>query len=237
MTISRLLLLFLCVLFSKHLLSQKITLIHNVNIVDGNAKPAYKAFVLIQDNKIIYIGSKKPNASIDLVIDGKGKILAPGFIDSHSHHFGDLNKNKAGLSTSSQGITTIVIGQDGNSYPMDSLAKWMQANPVVSNVASYTGQSSLREIAMGENDLYRNATAKEIDQMKSILASELKKGSLGLSTGLEYEASFYSSKQEVLDLADKIVALPIYGEAESLNLATAASVCLYASAFAMQANH
>lgn len=201
MTISRLLLLFLCVLFSKHLLSQKTTLIHNVNIVDGNAKPAYKAFVLIQDSKIIYIGSKKPNASIDLVIDGKGKILAPGFIDSHSHHFGDLNKNKAGLSTSSQGITTIVIGQDGNSYPMDSLTKWMQANPVVSNVASYTGQSSLREIAMGENDLYRNATAKEIDQMKSILASELKKGSLGLSTGLEYEASFYSSKQEVLDLA------------------------------------
>ena len=99
MTISRLLLLFLCVLFSKHLLSQKLTLIHNVNIVDGNAKPAYKAFVLIQDSKIIYIGSKKPNASIDLVIDGKGKILAPGFIDSHSHHFGDLNKNKAGLST------------------------------------------------------------------------------------------------------------------------------------------
>ena len=201
MTKSRLLLLFLCVLFSKHLLSQKITLIHNVNIVDGNAKPAYKAFVLIQDSKIIYIGSKKPNASIDLVIDGKGKILAPGFIDSHSHHFGDLNKNKAGLSTSSQGITTIVIGQDGNSYPMDSLTKWMQANPVVSNVASYTGQSSLREIAMGENDLYRNATAKEIDQMKSILALELEKGSLGLSTGLEYEASFYSSKQEVLDLA------------------------------------
>jgi N-acyl-D-aspartate/D-glutamate deacylase len=54
---------------------------------------------------------------------------------------------------------------------------------------------------MGENDLYRNATAKEIDQMKSILALELEKGSLGLSTGLEYEASFYSSKQEVLDLA------------------------------------
>jgi N-acyl-D-aspartate/D-glutamate deacylase len=77
----------------------------------------------------------------------------------------------------------------------------MQANPVVSNVASYTGQSSLREIAMGENDLYRKATDTEINQMKSILASELKKGSFGLSTGLEYESAFYSSKQEVLDLA------------------------------------
>lgn len=197
----RIILLFLFVLFTKLLISQKTILIQNVIIVDGDAKPAYRASVLIQNSKIIQIGALKSTPIVDQVIDGKGKILAPGFIDSHSHHFGDLNKNKAGLSTSSQGITTIVIGQDGNSYPMDSLTKWMQTNPVVSNVASFTGQSSLREIAMGENDLYRKASDSEIAQMKSVLASELEKGSLGLSTGLEYEASFYSSKQEVLDLA------------------------------------
>ena len=182
------------------LLAQSGTIITNIQLVDGTGKPAVNASVRIVGNKIVAIGNLKPN-KMDQIIDGKGKVLAPGFIDSHSHHFGDLNKNREGLSTSSQGITTIVIGQDGNGYPMDSLTKWMQTKPVVSNVATYTGQSSLREIAMGENDLYRNATAKEIDQMKSILASELKKGSLGLSTGLEYEASFYSSKQEVLDLA------------------------------------
>jgi N-acyl-D-aspartate/D-glutamate deacylase len=188
--------------FALHLtvLAQPGTIITNIQLVDGTGKPAVNASVRIVGNKIVAIGNLKPN-KMDQIIDGKGKVLAPGFIDSHSHHFGDLNKNRAGLSTSSQGITTIVIGQDGNGYPMDSLTKWMQMNPVVSNVATYTGQSSLREIAMGENDLYRNATAKEIDQMKSILASELEKGSLGLSTGLEYEASFYSSKQEVLDLA------------------------------------
>ena len=181
-------------------LAQSGTIITNIQLVDGTGKPAVNASVRIAGNKIVAIGNLKPN-KMDQIIDGKGKVLAPGFIDSHSHHFGDLNKNRGGLSTSSQGITTIVIGQDGNSYPMDSLTKWMQTRPVVSNVATYTGQSSLREIAMGENDLYRNATAKEIDQMKSILASELEKGSLGLSTGLEYEASFYSSKQEVIDLA------------------------------------
>jgi N-acyl-D-amino-acid deacylase len=188
--------------FGLHLavLAQSGTIITNIQLVDGTGKPAVNASVRIVGNKIVAIGNLKPN-KMDQIIDGKGKVLAPGFIDSHSHHFGDLNKNREGLSTSSQGITTIVIGQDGNGYPMDSLTKWMQTKPVVSNVASYTGQSSLREIAMGENDLYRNATAKEIDQMKSILASELEKGSLGLSTGLEYEASFYSSKQEVLDLA------------------------------------
>jgi N-acyl-D-aspartate/D-glutamate deacylase len=181
-------------------IAQSGTIITNIQIVDGTGKPAFKASVKIAGNKIVAIGNLKPN-QMDQIIDGKGKVLAPGFIDSHSHHFGDLNKNKAGLSTSSQGITTIVIGQDGNGYPMDSLTKWMQTNPVVSNVASYTGQSSLREIAMGENDLYRKATDAEIDQMKSVLATELKKGSLGLSTGLEYESAFYSSKQEVLDLA------------------------------------
>jgi len=181
-------------------IAQSGTIITNIQLMDGSGKPAVNASVRIVGNKIVAIGNLKPN-KMDQIIDGQGKVLAPGFIDSHSHHFGDLNKNREGLSTSSQGITTIVIGQDGNGYPMDSLTKWMQTNPVVSNVASYTGQSSLREIAMGENDLYRNATAKEIDQMKSILASELEKGSLGLSTGLEYEASFYSSKQEVLDLA------------------------------------
>ena len=164
----RILLLFLFVLLTKNLISQKTILIQNVIIVDGDAKPAYKASVLIQNNRIIQIGAIKPNPKFDQVIDGKGKFLAPGFIDSHSHHFGDLNKNKAGLSTSSQGITTIVIGQDGNGYPMDSLTKWMQTNPVVPNVASFTGQSSLREIVMGENDLYRKATASEIEQMKSI---------------------------------------------------------------------
>jgi N-acyl-D-aspartate/D-glutamate deacylase len=132
----RVLLLFLCTFFTKISISQKTILIQNVIIVDGDAKPAYKASVLIQNSKIIGIGALEPNAQVDQVIDGKGKVLAPGFIDSHSHHFGDLNKNRGGLSTSSQGITTIVIGQDGNGYPMDSLTKWMQMNPVVSNVAT-----------------------------------------------------------------------------------------------------
>jgi N-acyl-D-aspartate/D-glutamate deacylase len=195
--IKQLILTFFILGLNLAVLAQSGTIITNIQLVDGTGKPAINASVRIVGNKIVAIGNLKPN-KMDQMIDGKGKILAPGFIDSHSHHFGDLNKNRAGLSTSSQGITTIVIG---NGYPMDSLTKWMQANPVVSNVATYTGQSSLREIAMGENDLYRMATDAEINQMKSVLATELEKGSFGLSTGLEYESSFYSSKQEVLDLA------------------------------------
>ena len=76
-------------------LAQSGTLITNIQLADGTGKPAYIASVRIAGNKIIAIGNLKPN-KMDQVIDGKGKVLAPGFIDSHSHHFGDLNKNKAG---------------------------------------------------------------------------------------------------------------------------------------------
>jgi N-acyl-D-aspartate/D-glutamate deacylase len=175
-------------------------LITNVQILDGTGTLAYKGAVRIKGDIIVQVGNLKP-LTTDKVIDGKGQILAPGFIDAHSHHLGDLQKNPNGLSTSNQGITTIVIGQDGGSYPMDSLAFDMKHKPVVSNVASYTGHSSLREEVMGEKNVLRQATQTEVDKMKIILQTELSKGSLGLSTGLEYEQAFYSSREEVLQLA------------------------------------
>ena len=73
------------------------TIITNIQLVDGTGKPASRASVRIQGDKIVAIGALKPN-KMDQVIDGKGKVLAPGFIDSHSHHFGDLTKNRSGLS-------------------------------------------------------------------------------------------------------------------------------------------
>jgi N-acyl-D-amino-acid deacylase len=176
------------------------TLITNVRVMDGTGSTAVKGSVRIKGDIIIEVGylKAKPNEKL---IDGKGLVLAPGFIDAHSHHLGDLQKNSSGLSTSNQGITTVVIGQDGESYPMDSLEKEMKEKRIVANVASYTGHSSLREEIMGEKNLFRNATQAEIDKMKNILSKELAKGSLGLSTGLEYEQAFYSNRDEVLQLA------------------------------------
>ncbi len=187
----------------KNTLAQKAinsTLITNVLIVDGTGAAPLNGSVRILGDAIIAIGKVAPTKN-DNVVNGKGMVLAPGFIDAHSHHFADLQKNKAGLSTSNQGITTVVIGQDGSSYPMDSLIQDMQEKPVVPNVASYVGHSSLREEVMGEKNLLRNATQEEIDKMKLILKSALDKGALGLSTGLEYEQAFYSNRDEVLQLA------------------------------------
>jgi N-acyl-D-aspartate/D-glutamate deacylase len=176
------------------------TLVTNVKIIDGTGAATKKGAVRISADQILEVGDLKAIKN-ETIINGKGLVLAPGFIDAHSHHLSDLQKKSAGLSTANQGITTIVIGQDGGSYPMDSLEKDMKQIPVVANVASYTGHSSLREEVMGENDVLRKATQAEVDKMKNILAAELSKGALGLSTGLEYEQAFYSSRDEVLQLA------------------------------------
>ncbi len=180
--------------------TNKSTVILNVQILDGTGALPIQGAVRFKGDKIIEVGNLKSSKG-ELIIDGKGLTLAPGFIDAHSHHLGDLQRNPNGLSTSNQGITTIVIGQDGEGYPMDSLEKDMREKPIVANVASYTGHSSLREEVMGENNVLRQATQLEVDKMKVILQNELDKGSLGLSTGLEYEQAFYSSRDEVLQLA------------------------------------
>lgn len=181
-------------------LSAQTTLIKNILIIDGTGTPAYKSAVRIKGNLILEIGDLSPSKD-DKIIDGHGNILCPGFIDSHSHHLGHMIKTGNGVAASNQGITTVIIGQDGNSYPMDTLQHILHKNHLQINIATYTGHTTLREMAMGENDLLRSASDDEISKMKQILVQDLQKGSLGLSTGLEYEEAFYSSKKEVLELA------------------------------------
>ena len=103
-------------------------LITNLLLIDGTGKPAYNASVRIKGNRIGEVGDLKPQKD-ELVIDGKGMVLAPGFIDAHSHHFWDIQNNTDALSTSNQGITTIVIGQDGSGYYMDTLIAKMKKIP------------------------------------------------------------------------------------------------------------
>lgn len=174
-------------------------LITKVRVIDGSGNPARSASVRLRGDKIIAVGSLKTLPG-DSVIDGKGKVLAPGFIDSHSHHLGYLRRNPDALATASQGVTTIVIGQDGDGLPMDSLCNYFARTSVAVNIASYTGQTMLRSMVLG-NDLGRPATEEEIARMQEIMRGEMMKGSLGLSTGLEYEGAFYSSRSEVISLA------------------------------------
>ena len=175
-------------------------LITNVRLIDGTGIAARKASVRLRNDKIWETGDLMafPNES---VTDGKGLVLAPGFIDSHSHHDWSLNEHPDALAVVNQGVTTIVVGQDGGGVTMDTLRARITRQPPAVNVASYTGHAMLRQKVMGVNGLYRTAKPDEVAKMKTLLRTELSNGSLGLSTGLEYEAAFFSNRDEVLQLA------------------------------------
>ena len=175
-------------------------LINNVQLMDGTGAPARNASVRIEGKRIIAVGNLTPFAA-ETIIDGEGKILAPGFIDSHSHLAGSLSKYPEAFGALNQGVTTIVAGQDGDGDPVDSMKAEIKRIPTAINVATYTGHAAIREKIMGTENLGRPATSEELEKIKAILKDELSKGSLGLSTGLEYEAGFYSNRNEVIELA------------------------------------
>lgn len=175
-------------------------IITNVQLIDGSGTPAKKASVRVQGRRILAVGNLQPFTG-ETIIDGGGKILAPGFIDSHSHLEGSLTKYPEAIAALSQGITTIVSGQDGESDPVDSIKAMIKNIPVAINVATYTGHTSIREKIMGAENLSRPATTDELEKIKQLLKDDLQKGSLGLSSGLEYEGAFYSNRNEVIELA------------------------------------
>jgi N-acyl-D-amino-acid deacylase len=134
-------------------------------------------------------------------IDARGLVLAPGFIDTHSHHGAGLRNNPPSDATISQGITTIIVGQDGGSpWPLKKYFQLLTDSPVVVNVGSYSGHNTLRDHVLG-NDFKRRATQVEIDSIVALLKKDMDAGALGLSTGLEYDPGIYSTKDEVLQLS------------------------------------
>ncbi|MDH4108860.1 MAG: D-aminoacylase [Gammaproteobacteria bacterium] len=175
-------------------------LIENAVIVDGSGMDAYSGDVRIGDGRIVAVGALAPLAG-ETVIDGLGRVLAPGFIDTHSHGDRTLFDDLDALGATSQGITTIVVGQDGGSpYPLADFAARLEATPPAINVASYAGHNTLRGLVLGE-DFRRTASADEVEQMRQMLLAELESGALGLATGLEYDPGIYSHPSEVVALA------------------------------------
>lgn len=175
------------------------TLIRNALVVDGRGTAAMLASVRITGDRISAVGNLTPVAG-ERIIDARGLMLAPGFIDTHSHHDRGLFDARDAAAMVTQGITTIVVGQDGGGSNLASLFARVDTQHVAVNVASYAGHGSIRRAVMGD-DFKRVATAPEVERMKEALAKELASGALGLSTGLEYDPGIYSSREEVLALA------------------------------------
>lgn len=175
------------------------TLIRNALLIDGTGAPPRRADARIVGDRVAAVGQLTPSAG-ERVIDAAGMVLAPGFIDTHSHHDRGLVDRRDALAMVSQGVTTIVVGQDGGGSNLAALFSRLESQPAAVNVASYVGHGTIRGEVLG-SDFKRQATPAEIERMKARVRAEMDAGALGLSTGLEYDPGIYSSPAEVLALA------------------------------------
>ncbi len=176
------------------------TLIAGATVVDGSGAPAFRADVRVVGDRIAAVGELDAESD-EPIIDAAGLMLAPGFIDAHSHAGSEIVEHPDALAAVSQGITTTVVGPDGGSqFPLAEFFAGLEKRPAAVNVASFAGHGTLRRQVMGD-DFARPASAGEVEKMRALLEQEMKAGALGLSTGLEYDPGIYSTTEEVVELA------------------------------------
>src|SRR3954468_24917717 len=124
------------------------TIIRHAMICDGSGGRPFRADLGIIADTIAFIGDLK-QASAKNEIDAKGLTVAPGFIDTHSHHAGELFQYRDFLAALSQGVTTIIIGQDGESnFPLETFYQQVADTPVAINIGSYCGHNTIRDAVM-----------------------------------------------------------------------------------------
>jgi N-acyl-D-amino-acid deacylase len=176
-------------------------LLKDATIYDGSGRPPFRGDVRVSGNRITTVGKALRPRRGELVRAVEGLALAPGFIDMHSHADSELLDVPEADVAVRQGITTVLVGQDGGSeFPLaEFLAKLEKLRPGI-NVATMVGHATIRQQVMGK-DLFRPATATEVARMGQLAEQEMAAGAFGLSTGLEYEQAHFSTTEEVVGLA------------------------------------
>jgi len=194
-------------------------------VIDGTGNPWFKSDVAIEGNRIATIG--KLDFDAEEVIDAKGLVVAPGFIDTHSHSDLMLMVQPQAKQKIMQGITTEIVGQDGlGEAPLrddvvddwrkylaglngDPDIKWSwrtfseylgaleSARPSI-NVASLVGHGNIRLLAMGMEN--RAPSTSEIEKMRTLVDVAMEQGAFGLSTGLIYAPCVYANTDELVEL-------------------------------------
>ncbi|MCK5635191.1 MAG: D-aminoacylase, partial [Anaerolineales bacterium] len=203
-------------------------IIKNGTIIDGSGTRTFEKDIGIIGDKIVAIDELE-NATADIIIDGKGLVVSPGFIDIHSHTDLELIVNPRAESKILQGVTTEVSGNCGSSpFPfndsdfkeadenafewygfhldwrnIEAFLRKLEDQKVSINYATLTGHGSLRSCVIGKNDV--QPTVEQLAEMKNILERTMQEGSFGLSTGLEYAPGSYALTSELIEL-NKTVA-------------------------------
>ncbi|MEP7270591.1 MAG: prolyl oligopeptidase family serine peptidase [Acidobacteriota bacterium] len=178
-------------------------LIRRGNIVDGTGTERRTGDVGILGDRIVFVGdATKEGITASREVDASGLIVAPGFIDPHTHTVDDLSSaehhsNQAYLF---QGVTTVVTGNDGSSpFPVGkTLAEWAKSG-LGTNAALFIGHGTVRRLVIGQSDAA--PTAEQLGRMKEMVARAMDEGAIGLSTGLYYAPGSYATTEEVIELA------------------------------------
>lgn len=181
------------------------TLIRNASLVDGLGNPARPADIYIKDGFIAEVtGTGELDAVSTMTIDARGRVVAPGFIDIHSH--GDPLVTPQFENFLAQGVTTITLGQDGSSPDVVDLGAWLaevRANGIGVNLVMFVGHGTLRNHAgIGRKS---NPTEAELLRMVGLLDAALDY-TFGLSTGLEYNPGLHASEAELIALSKTVGA-------------------------------
>ena len=190
-------------------------LIRGGRILDGTGNPWFRADIGVVDGRIAALGDLA-GATADREIDATGRYVSPGFIDIHSHADNsdprglgrsirnDSTHRKTAPNVVSQGVTTIVVNQDGRSpWPVAAQRETLERQGVGPNVMMLVGHGTVRRMVM-DYDYQRPATEAETARMADLVRQGLEEGAVGLSAGLEYPPGRWSTTDELVALAAEL---------------------------------
>lgn len=205
-----------CAPFVRRSAARSDLIIRRGTIIDGTGRAGFEADLLIHEGVIREIGPRLRSTGV-VEIDARGLVVSPGFVDVHSHGDGNLFLDPMGESLIRQGVTTIVVGQDGSSLApreigsgpggYDSIAALLaavDALPSAVNVATMVGLGTLRGAVVGAAN--RPATPDEISRMTALVEAALRDGACGASTGLEYAPGAFATTGELIALCRPLAA-------------------------------
>jgi len=180
-----------------------LVLTHGVVVDGGGGPPLRDKVVVVQGDTIAAVVDARgyaPPAGAR-VIDARGLVVAPGFIDMHTHADGQILDMPGAETQIRQGITTALGGQDGSSrWPLDEFLSALEQKGAALNMATMVGFGTVRERAMGA-DSKRPARPDEVARMRALVEEGMRAGAFGLSSGLEYEPDSFSTTDEVVEVA------------------------------------
>lgn len=182
--------------------------ITNARLIDGTGRPARAAEIGVRGGWIVRVaapGALRAAPARDRV-DARGLVVAPGFIDVHSHTDEAIADSGRRYNEGAvrQGITTVVGGPDGSAAPADmrTLIAAVGRQGAGTNLAMYVGHNGVRSEVM--KDARRAPTVEELTRMRALVREGMELGAVGLSTGLMYEPGMWSTTEEVIELAKEV---------------------------------